>query len=117
MKDVTQTRIASVLTAALGVWLLVSPLFIETTNGALVSTLIAGSIFTLAGIVELFWENTVPSIVSGVTAVWMAISTITFNMTDALLWNTIIIAAAMLLVAIWDGIEIGKVAERHHIHA
>jgi hypothetical protein len=118
MKDVTQTRIASALTAALGVWLLLSPIFIETTGGALVSTLIAGSILTLAGIVEFFWENIVPSWASGLTAAWMAISTAIFGMTDLLFWNTILIAAAIFAVAIWDATEVGKVvAQRHHTRA
>lgn len=117
MRDVTQTRIASVLTAALGVWLLLSPLFIETTNGALVSTLIAGSVLTLAGIVEFFWENIVPSWASGLTATWMAISTAVFGMTDVLFWNTILVAIVTLAVAVWDGTEVSRVAERHHTHA
>jgi hypothetical protein len=117
MKDVTQTRIASVLTAALGVWLLLSPIFIETTGGALVSALIAGSILTLAGIVEFFWENTVPSWISGLTATWMAMSIAVFGMVDALFWNTVLVALAALTVAVWDGVEVGRVAERHHARA
>lgn len=118
MNEVTQTRIASILTTALGVWLLLSPLFIATTGGALVSTLIVGGVLTLAGIVEFFWENTVPSWISGLTAVWMAISTTAFDMTDGLLWNTLAAAVATLLIAVWDGVEVSKVAEqRHHTHA
>lgn len=117
MNDVTQTRIASVLTAALGVWLLLSPIFIETTGGAFVSTLIAGSILMLAGIVEFFWENTVPSWISGLTATWMFISAAVFGMIDLLFWNTIAVATIALLTAIWDGVEVGKVAQHHHIHA
>lgn len=117
MNDVTQTRIASVLTAALGVWLLLSPIFIATTGGALVSALVAGSILTLAGIVEFFWENTVPGWISGLTAVWVAISAVTFSMDGALFWNTILVAVAAVMVAIWDGVEVSKVAEQHHTHA
>lgn len=116
MKDVMQTRIASVLTAVLGLWLLLSPTFITTTGGALASTLVAGSVLTLAGIVELFWKNTVPSWISGLTAAWLLVSTSVFGMADALFWDTIAAAAIAFMAAIWDGIEISKVAQRHHIH-
>ena len=117
MNDVVQTRIASVLTAAVGVWLLISPLIITTTGGALVSTLITGSILALTSVVELVWESTLPSWIGGITGVWMALSIVVFGMNSALLWSTLIAAVVTFLLSAWDGIEIQKVAENHHTHA
>jgi hypothetical protein len=117
MNDVTQTRIASILTAGIGVWLLLLPLFVTVSGGALASTLIAGGVLALAGVVQLFWENTIPSWISGLAAAWLAFSAFVFTMADGLFWNTTIAAVAALLLAMWDGIEVDKVAERHHTHA
>ena len=117
MDDVMQTRIASILTAVVGIALLFSPLFITITGGALISTYIVGGILALAGIVQFFWENTLPSWVSGLTAVWMAVSAVIFSMGGALLWTTLVAAAAALLLAMWDGVEVDQVSQRHHVHA
>lgn len=116
MNDIMQTRIASVLTAAVGVALLFSPLFVTITGGALISTFIAGGTLTLAGVVQFFWENTIPSWVSGLTAVWLAISAVVFSMSGTLLWTTLVAAAAAFLLAMWDGVEVDQVAQRH-VHA
>lgn len=115
MDNVMQTRVASVLTVVVGAWLLISPLFISITGAALVSTLIVGAIVVVAGAVQAFWESTFPSWVSGLAALWMAISTISFGMSGALLWSTLVAAAATFLLAVWDGIEVDQVAQRHQV--
>lgn len=117
MDNVMQTRVASVLTAIVGIALLFSPLFVTITGGALVSTFIAGGILTLAGVIQYFWENTIPSWVSGLTAAWLAISAVVFSMSGALLWTTIAAAAVAFLLAVWDGVEVDQVAQKHHVHA
>ena len=117
MDDVMQTRVASVLTAAVGVALLLSPLFVTVTGGALISTFIAGGLLVLAGVVQVFMENTIPSWVSGLTAVWIAISAAVFGMTGTFLWVTLAAAAAAFLLAMWDGVEVDQVAQKHHVHA
>jgi|SRR5579883_2236812 len=117
MNNVMQTRVASVLIAAVGIWLLVSPLFIATTGGALISTLAVGGVLGLAGIVQFFWENAIPSWVSGLAAAWLAVSAVVFSMDSALLWSTGLAAAATFLLALWDGIEVDQVAQEHaHVH-
>ena len=117
MNNVMQTRIASLLTAVVGVWLLISPLFIAITGGALVSTFIVGGILVAAGIVQFFWENTVPSWVSGLTAIYMAVSAVAFSMSGGVLWSTLAAAAAAFLLALWDGAEVDQVIQQHHVHA
>lgn len=117
MNDVIQTRIASLLTVGVGLWLLLSPLFLTIEGDALASTLVTGGILTLAGLVQTVWQNTVPSWVSGLTAIWMGVSAAIYGMTDALLWSTVIASVATFVLAIWDGIEVDRVAQRHHTHA
>jgi len=117
MNDTMQTRVASLLTAAIGVWLLFSPLFIGITGGALISTFITGGILVLAGAVQYFWENTLPSWVGGATAIWMAVSAVVFSMSGALVWSTLAAAAAAFILAMWDGVEVEHVVQRHHVHA
>lgn len=117
MNNITQSRLASVLTALVGAWLLATPLFISITGGALASTLVTGGVLLLAGALEFFWESTIPSWLSGLTAIWMAISVYVFGMSDALFWSTLAAATATFLLAVWDGVEIEKVAQSHHTHA
>lgn len=117
MDNVMQTRVASVLTIAVGIALLFSPLFVTITGGALVSTFITGGVLAIAGIVQIFWENTIPSWVSGLAAVWLAVSAVVFTMSGALLWTTLVAAAAAFILAMWDGVEVDQVAQHHHVHA
>lgn len=116
MNDIMQTRIASVLSAAVGVALLFSPLFVTITGGALISTFIVGGVLTLAGLTQIFWENALPSWVGGLTAIWMAVSAVVFSMSGVLLWMTLIAAAVVFLLATWDGVEIERV-QHQHVHA
>lgn len=113
MGDVMQTRLASILTALVGVGLLLLPLFISITGGALISTLVVGGVLVLAGAAQVFWESTLPSWVSGLTAVWLAVSAVVFSMSGTLLWSTLVAAAAAFLLAVWDGVEVDQVSQRH----
>jgi len=116
MDDIAQSRVASAITIVFGVWLLVSPIFINLTGGALVSTLITGAIVAIAGVVQLFWENTIPSWVNGLAAVWLLIATIVFGMTGAQVWSELVSAIVIFVAATWDGIEVDQVHQRH-VHA
>ena len=44
MNSLIRSRIASVITVALGAWLMLSPLFIAVTGAALISLLVSGGI-------------------------------------------------------------------------
>ena len=116
MDHVTQWRVASVLAVAVGVWLLVSPLFIAMTGTILINTLVVGGIITLAGLAQLIWENTIPSWVSGIAAVWLMVSAVVFSVSGAALWSQLIAAAAAFLLAAWDGFEVDQVSQQH-VHA
>jgi len=114
MNNVMQKRIASSLTAIIGVALLVSPLFVSITGGALISTFIVGGVLVLAGMVQVFWDNILPSWVSGLAAAWLLLSAIVFTMSGALLWVTLAAAAGAFILALWDGIEVDLVQQQHH---
>lgn len=117
MKDLYQSRTASILTLALGVWLLLSPLAISISGGALVSLLIVGAVMVASGLVQLFTDNNLPSWVMGLAAVWLFISAFAFSVSNAVMWNEILSAIAAFILATWDGVETSEVQRRHHAGA
>lgn len=108
-----QSRFASGLEVALGLWVMLVPLFTSVTGAALVSTLVTGGLIAIAGLVQLFWENVLPSWIDGFLAVWLYISAYVFNVSTAVLWNLVIAAIATFLIALWD---VAEVYELHHAH-
>ena len=74
MNDKDQTRFASVLTFLAGVWVAISPTWIHVSGAALASVVITGIVIALAGFVQYFWENTLPSWIGGLAAVWLFLS-------------------------------------------
>jgi len=116
MNSLIRSRIASVVTVALGAWLMLSPLFIAVTGAALISLLVSGGIIVLAGVVQFFWEETLPSWITGLVAVWLLVAAVVFNMDGAALWNQLLVAFATFVAAAWDGIEVDQF-QRQHSHA
>lgn len=106
-----QTRLAAALTAIVGVWLLVTPLFISMSGAALVNILVIGAVVALAGIVELFWTNTLPSWLSALAAVWLFVSILFFDMSSAAAWNMAIAAIVTFVVSVWDGAEVSQLQQ------
>lgn len=90
------------------------PTFTSLTGGALTSTLVAGGIIALAGLVQLFWENVLPSWIDGVVAIWLFISAYLFDVSTAVTWNLAIASVIAFLVALWDGTEVGTLHQTHH---
>jgi len=117
MNNLMQSRIASALIAAVGVWLVASPLVIAMTRATLINTFIVGGLFVAIGAVQFFWENTIPSWIAAAVAAWMAVAIVAFSITGVEMWSYAIAAAATFLLASWDGIEIDQVEQRHHVHA
>ena len=113
MNAKAQSLFASVLAVIVGAWVMLVPVFTSLTGGAMVSTLIAGGVIALAGLVQIFWENVLPSWVSAVVAVWLVISVFTFNVSTAVGWNLVLVAIATFAIALWDGVEVNEV---HHAH-
>lgn len=117
MDNQDQSRFASTLTLLVGAWLLVSPLFISMTGGVLTSTLITGGIIALAGLVQLFWTNPLPSWIAAAAAVWLVISAFVFDMSVGAGWSTVISAVIAFGLAAWDGMESNVAQRQHHVRA
>jgi len=113
MNAKAQSLFASGLTVAVGAWVMLVPVFTSLTGGALVSTLIAGGVIALAGLVQIFWENALPSWTSAVVATWLVISTFAFNVSSTVGWNLVIAAIATFLLAAWDGLEVNEMRHAH----
>lgn len=117
MERLSQSRLASVLTIILGAWVMISPVFISITGGALTSLLIAGGVMIVFGLIQLAWKNSLPSWVNALAAVWLCISAFTFTVSTAVVWNQVISAIIAFVLATWDGAEISEVQHMHHTHA
>lgn len=108
-----QSILASLLEVAVGAWVMLLPAFTSITGGALTSTLITGGVIALAGLVQLFWENVLPSWVDGVLAVWLFISAFVFSVSTVVTWNLAVAAVVAFVIALWDGVEVGAVHQTH----
>lgn len=117
MERLSQSRLASSLTVILGAWLMLSPIFISITGAALTSILITGAVMIVFGLVQLAWENSIPSWINALAAIWLFISAFTFSISTAAMWNQIVFAIIAFALAMWDGAEMGAVQRMHHTHA
>ena len=117
MERLSQSRLASVLMVLLGAWVMISPAFISITGAALVSLLITGGVIIVFGLIQLAWENTLPSWVNGLAAIWLFVSAFIFTVSTAVMWNQIISAVVAFVLSTWDGVEMGEVQRLRHTHA
>ena len=117
MEQLSQSRLASTLTVLLGVWIMVSPVFISISGAALTSLLITGGVMVVFGLVQMAWENSLPSWINALAAVWLFVSAFTFTVSNAVIWNQVISAIIAFALAVWDGAEMGAVQRMHHTHA
>ncbi len=106
MEHKDQIRVASLLTAILGVWILLSPLFISVTGVALVNTLIIGALFAILGMLQLFVHNSVPSWVNGFAGMWLVVSAFVFSVSGSMAANLIITGLVGVILALWDTNEV-----------
>ena len=113
MDTKSQTMWASVLEIVVGAWVMLVPAFTSVTGGALVSVLTTGGLIVLAGLVQLFWENVLPSWVDGIAAIWLFISPFVYHTSTAVTWNLVVAAVAAIIIAWWDGVEVSKLQEAH----
>ncbi len=116
-KRLSQSRLASSLMVLLGAWVMISPIFISITGAALTSLLITGGVMIVFGLVQLTWQNTLPSWINALAAIWLLVSAFTFSISAAMAWNQVISAIIAFVLSTWDGVEMGEVQRMHHTHA
>jgi hypothetical protein len=115
MDKLSKSRLASGLIILVGIWLMLTPVFISMTGAALVNILIVGGLITLAGLIQLFWVNSLPSWVTAIVAIWLFISAFAFSVSSGAAWNIAIFAIITFLLATWDGVEMGEFERQHHL--
>jgi uncharacterized membrane protein (UPF0136 family) len=120
MNNLGQSRLASVVALLVGAWVAISPIWISVTGGALTSVIITGIVIAVAGLVQLFWKNAIPSWISGLAAVWLFISAFAFsNMGTSAMWSMVVSAIAVFILAFWDGMEVTQYNQhvsQHHAY-
>jgi uncharacterized membrane protein YuzA (DUF378 family) len=116
MKTRDQSRLASTISLLVGIWVLLSPIWISVTGGALTSIIITGIVIIAASVVQYFTVNTIPSWVVGVASLWLLLSAVVFGVSAAAGWSQILAAIVGLLSAYWDGFEMTSMNtnQRHH---
>jgi len=108
MEEKRESVFASVAILLTGVWVAISPIWLSVTGGALTSVIITGALIALSGIVQLFWEVTLPSWTSGLAAIWLFISAFTFSIGTGAMWSQILSAIAVFILSYWDGFEVAR---------
>lgn len=116
MNDVSQSRLASILTVVVGAWLMASPLFIAVSGAALVNVLVVGVIIALAGLLQLIWDTTMPSWISALAALWLVVSAFIFSADAAFVWSAVISAVIAFALAVWDGVEVNHMQHDRQRH-
>jgi hypothetical protein len=114
MKDVTQSRFAGGGIILLGLWLVLSPIWISMTGWMLASTLILGGFITLMGATQMFTENTMPSWLVGLAAALLCAAAFSFDASSNAQWSAVASASAAVLLALWDGVEVYQIHSHHH---
>lgn len=113
MERLRQSRLASSLIVLVGVWMMISPIFIAITGAALTSLLITGAVMIVFGLIQLGTENTLPSWINALAAVWLFISAFSFSVSTAVTWNQVVFAIIAFILATWDGAEMSEVHRMH----
>ncbi|MCX6728381.1 MAG: hypothetical protein NTV39_01265 [Candidatus Saccharibacteria bacterium] len=118
MEDIDQSRTASVLTIIAGLWIALSPFVISVSGFALYSVIVLGAIIAVAGVVQLLWENTLPSWISGAASVLLFLLAIApMSLGVSAVWNMLISAIVVFVLAVWDEIEVAHyVSEGRRSH-
>ncbi len=117
MNDLTQSRLASALALIAGAWVVLSPIWISITGGALTNILISGAVIAVLAGVQMFLKSTWPSWLMAIAAIWLFVSAFMFGMSDAATWSAALSAIATFVLANWDGFELAHFNERHHTSA
>lgn len=116
MEQLRQSRLASLLTVLVGIWIMISPIFISITGGALVSLLITGGVMIVFGLIQMVWKNSLPSWINALASIWLFLSALTFSVSAAVVWNQVIFAVVGFVLATWDGTEMGAVHRSSGMH-
>ena|GEM_PF-513305 len=107
------SRVASILTVALGIWVMLSPIWLAMTGGALTSVLISGGVLIVLGLTQIFWENSLPSWLNVVASIWLFITAFLFLMGINASWSTALAGIVGFILSVWDGSEMSEVQRLH----
>jgi len=115
MKNRDQSKLASILSLLVGIWVLISPIWIAVSGAALTSLIIVGIVMIIASAVQFYTENVIPSWIVAIAAVWLFVSTFVFGVGTAAVYSQIISAILAFAFAVWDGVEIADIQQHHHV--
>lgn len=115
MKDRDQSRLASILSLLVGIWVVISPIWVSVSGAALISVVTVGIIIIVAAALQFFVDVAIPSWIVAIAAVWLLLSTFAFGVSTAAMYNQILSALVAFVLAYWDGMEIAHIEAHRHV--
>jgi hypothetical protein len=114
MEAKTQIRLASLLTALLGLWIAFSPLFMSATGAGLVNVVATGTALALFGLIQVFSHNSLPSWFSALAGMWLFVSAFVFSVSPSMSSNEVIAGVAAIILALWDSTVVEETYHTQH---
>lgn len=112
MKERNQSRLASGLIVLFGLWIALTPVWLQMSGGASLSTVIVGAGIAICGVVQYFWADTLPSTVVSLGAIWTFVSALILPMGNGAILNLIMSAIAVFFLSLWDSTELDIIDRR-----
>lgn len=117
MRDRDQSRLASILALLVGIWVVISPLWISMSGAAMTSLMIVGIIIIISSLLQLgYGREIAPSWVVALAAVWLFVSAFIFSMDAGAMYSQMISAILAFVFAVWDGVEVKSIQTHQHQH-
>lgn len=115
MDSMLQKRTASVVVALTGLWVAVSPLFIDMPDNATWNAVIGGGLLALIGVAQMFLRSGIPSLLGMLVAVWFGFAVFIFDQSTAAMWSLGVAAAVGLVASVWDevaALDVGSSSQK-----
>jgi hypothetical protein len=117
MNEIMQKRIASVVVALTGLWVALSPLFIDMSTTAMWNAIAAGSLLAIMGLGQLYFRSATPSVLGVLLAMWLASSAFLIDHTAAAVWSLLAASAVGFLVSLWDIVAVQDLSQHRVSHS
>lgn len=118
MRDRDQSRLASILALLVGIWVVISPVWISMSGAAMASLIIVGIIIIVSSLLQLgYGREMAPSWIVALAAVWLFISAFMFTMGAGAMYSQMISAILAFIFAVWDGVEVKNIQSHQHQHS
>lgn len=107
-RDNNLISIASMVTVAAGLWLVISTLLFQLSGTIFWSQLISGALLIMIGGSEFYTRVRWTSWAAGAVGIWLVVSSFMLDTSAAVFWNAMVVSLIVFVMAIWDGSLVGR---------